>query len=168
MNVIRWISFFLIAMCNPAVAEETVQVAAAPTMAAAIEPTQFITEIKPNPKAQYYMFFYTASWCSPCRAVMPKIIAEYPRMKANDYMEIIVISFDDDVSAAQSYLSKSGAPFAALMNNSAEPSKLPGCVTDVCSIPHIVIVDAHGNFVYRGHALRYKEWKSRTARDEKH
>ena len=57
MNVIRWISLFIIAMFNPAVAEETVQVAAAPTMAAAIEQTQFITEIKPNPKAQYYMFF---------------------------------------------------------------------------------------------------------------
>ena len=166
MNLVRLIILFFMVAGIPAIAEEsTLSVASSSSskMAAAIEQTNFITENKPNPKAQYYMFFYTASWCSPCRAVMPKIIAEYAKMKANDYMEIIVISFDDDEPSASAYLSKAGAPFAALMNSSAEPAKLPGCLTDVCSVPHIVVVDSEGKFIYRGHALRYEQWKSRTS-----
>ena len=152
--------------CACSMAQEPAQQAAPvlpSKMTAAIKQTQFITEHKPNPYARYYMFFYTASWCSPCRAVMPKIIAEYSRMMTNRYMEVIVVSFDDTPEEALAYLSKCQAPFAAVMNNSAEPAKMPGCLTDVCSVPHIVVVSANGDFVYRGHALRFAEWQQRTA-----
>ena len=165
MIFIRHIALLLLSTCGICTATETEQPAAAEaplTMDAAIEKVQFITEKKPTPNAKYYMFFYTASWCSPCRAVMPKIIDEYAKMMADEYMEVIIISFDDTVEEALAYLQKCNSPFAAVMNNSAEPGKMPGCLTDVCSVPHIVVVDSTGKFIYRGHALRYSEWKKRT------
>ena len=166
MNYIRFIALLLlstVSLCTAAEAEQPAAAEAPLTMDAALEKVQFITEKKPNPHAKYYMFFYTASWCSPCRAVMPKIIDEYAKMMANEYMEVIIVSFDDTVEEALAYLEKCHSPFAAVMNNSEEPGKMPGCLTDVCSVPHIVVVDATGKFIYRGHALRYSEWQQRTA-----
>lgn len=165
MNIIRFI-FLLLTSISVASAAQEPKLSPPPAqdspMATAIENTQFITEHKPNPRAQYYMFLYTGSWCSPCRAIMPKIVAEYSQMMTNRHMEVIVISFDDTPEAARAYLTKSNAPFAAVMNDSPEPAKLPGCRTDVYSIPHIVVVDSAGQFIYRGHALRYSEWKRHT------
>lgn len=137
--------------------------AVATPMSQAIEDTPFITPHKPNPHAQYYMYFFTASWCSPCRAVMPKIIAEYPSMMTNRHMEVILVSLDDSTEQALSYLSKCNAPFAAIMHSSLKELAFPGCPAEVNAIPHIIVVDNHGRFIYRGHALRYSEWKSRTA-----
>lgn len=137
--------------------------AVATPMAQAIENTPFITSHKPNPHAQYYMYFFTASWCSPCRAVMPKIIAEYPAMMTNRHLEVILVSLDDTTEQALSYLRKYNAPFAAIMHSSLKEISLPGCPVEVTSIPHIIVVDNHGRFIYRGHALRYTEWKSRTS-----
>lgn len=136
----------------------------APTpMAHAIENTPFITTHKPNPRADYYLYFFTASWCSPCRAVTPKIIAEYPAMMTNRHLEVILVSLDDTPEQALAYLRKYNAPFAAIMHSSLKDVALPGCPSEITAIPHIIVVDAHGNFIYRGHALRYSEWKERTA-----
>ena len=132
-------------------------------IAAAIEKTPFITAHKPNPAASYYMYFFTASWCSPCRAVTPKIIAEYPAMMTNRHLELILVSLDDTPEKALDYLRKYNAPFAAVMLTSLKQFPLPGCPSDMDVIPHIIVVDAHGNFIYRGHALRFAEWKERTA-----
>ncbi len=132
-------------------------------LAQAIENAPFITSHKPNPAASYYMYFFTASWCSPCRAVTPKIIAEYPAMMTGRHMEVILVSLDDTPEKALAYLSKYNAPFAAVMLTSLKQFPLPGCPSDMDVIPHIIVVDAHGNFIYRGHALRFAEWKERTA-----
>ena len=137
---------------------------AAPTpLAQAIQNTPFLTAHKPDTQAQYYMYFFTDSWCAPCRAVTPKIVEEYASMIADHYMEVILVSFDDTAEQALAYLSKYNAPFAAILFSSLPANPLPGCPADANAIPHIVVVDAHGNFIYRGHALRYSEWKERTA-----
>ena len=141
--------------------------AAQSTMAHAIENTPFITTHKPNPRADYYMYFFTASWCSPCRAVTPKIIAEYPAMMTNRHLEVILVSLDDTPEQALAYLNKYNAPFAAIMLPTLKKFPLPGCPSDMGVVPHIIVVDAHGNFIYRGHALRYSEWRSRTSPSNK-
>ena len=131
-------------------------------MSIAIKRTQFVTEHKPNPAAKYYMYLFTASWCSPCRALMPKIIEEYPKMMVGRHMEIILVSFDDTEDEALTYLRKYDAPFATVMYNVEPPHSLPGLPPDVNAIPHIIVVDSAGKFIYRGHGLRYSEWKQRT------
>lgn len=165
MNMLRTLFAGLLALGSFSVSG---QVAAPPPtestpLSVAIENTPFITEHKPNPHARYYMYFFTASWCSPCRAVTPKIIAEYPAMMRNRHMELILVSFDDTPEQALAYLRKYHAPFAVIMYTSLQELALPGCPADVNAIPHIVVVDNHGRLIYRGHALRYAEWKDRTS-----
>lgn len=168
MKLFSSVVAFMLAIGSIGAQEAAVQSVAPPTsLAQAIDNTPFITEHKPDSQAQYYMYFFTASWCAPCRAVTPKIVAEYASMISNHYMEVILVSFDDTEEQARAYLRKYEAPFAAILFSSLPSHPLPGCPPDVNAIPHIIVVDSHGNFIYRGHALRYSEWKSRTTPSEK-
>ena len=128
-------------------------------MAAAIKQTTFVTNAKPCTEAKYYMYLASASWCGPCRAVTPKLVQEYPNMMANKDVEVILLSCDRTPEAAKKYLEHYKAPFAGVMYGSPEALKLPGCPTDIHGIPHIVVVDAYGKMLYRGHGLRFADWK---------
>lgn len=153
----------MLSCCAVAPAQENAPAAAtapASAMAKAIEQTNFITAHKPSTEAKYYMFLCSASWCSPCRYVMPKIVKEYPNMMANKDVEIILLGLDRSPEFTRKYLEKYNAPFAALQYKSDEGLKLPGFPRDIMGIPHIVVVDAEGKLLYRGHAMRYADWKT--------
>lgn len=159
----KTINLFLAMMSSIGIATaQEPSVATAPAsspMATAIEQTTFVTDVKPSTEAKYYMFLASASWCGPCRAVTPKLVQEYPNMMANKDVEVILLSCDRDAAAAKKYLEHYKAPFSAVMYGSPEALKLPGCPTDIHGIPHIVVVDAHGKLLYRGHGLRFADWK---------
>lgn len=148
---------------EPAAPQASIVRDAESPMSLAIARTCFITEHKPNPNAKYYMYLFTASWCSPCRALMPKIVSEYPNMIKDNQMEVILVSFDDTAEAALDHLRKFSAPFSLLLYNTEASSGMPGLPPGVDAIPHIIVVDSSGNFIYRGHGLRYAEWQKRTA-----
>ena len=128
-------------------------------MAQAIARTTFVTDVKPSTEAKYYMYVCSASWCGPCRMVMPRLVAEYPNMMANKDVEVILLSCDRTPEAARDYMKHYNAPFATLMYTSPEAAAMPGFPNDIVGIPHIVVVDAYGRLLYRGHGLRYKDWK---------
>lgn len=159
------LNFFLAVLTCAAVtsAQEPVAVTA-PTastpMAKAIESTTFLTDKKPDTGAKYYMYLASASWCGPCRRVTPNLVKEYPNMMANKDVEVILLSCDRTPEAAREYLKHYDAPFSALMYKSDEARGLPGYPKDIIGIPHIVVVDAHGKMLYRGHGLRFADWKT--------
>ena len=161
----KLLNFFLAVLTCAAVtsAQEPVAVtapAAATPMAQAIESTTFLTDKKPDTGAKYYMFLASASWCGPCRAVTPRLVQEYPNMMADKDVEVILISCDRTKEKAVEYLAHYNAPFAAVMYGSPEAKALPGCPQDIYGIPHIVVVDANGKMLYRGHGMRFADWKT--------
>lgn len=133
--------------------------AAATPMAQAIAQTDFVSGNKPSTEAKYYMFIASASWCGPCRAVMPGLVKEYPNMMANKDVEVILLSCDNSPQKAIEYLAHYNAPFAVVMYGSPAAQALPGYPKDIHGIPHIVVVDADGKLLYRGHGRRYADWK---------
>lgn len=160
----KLLNFFLAVLTCAAVtsAQEPAAVtapAAVTPMAKAIESTTFLTAKKPDTGAKYYMFLASASWCLPCRMVTPRLVKEYPNMMANKDVEVILLSCDHTPQQAIEYLAHYDAPFAAVMCDSPEAKALPGCPQDIRGIPHIVVVDANGKMLYRGHGLRFADWK---------
>lgn len=145
---------------QPAATPEPAKPAAPSPMALAIEKTAFLTNKKPSVTARYYMYLASAKWCGPCRRVMPALLAEYPNMIADDSLDIIFLSCDRTPDDARKYMEQYKMPFAGVMYGSAEAAQLPGCPTDIRGIPHIIVVDAAGNLIYRGHGLRFVEWKA--------
>ncbi|MBQ4593087.1 MAG: redoxin domain-containing protein [Akkermansia sp.] len=138
---------------------QPVWAAPAASVSEAIEQTDFVTDHKPNVAAKHYMYIYSASWCTPCRAVMPKIVAAYPEMMTNRELEIILVSCDETPEEAKKYLAHYHAPFAAVMYDSPAAHKLPGCAHDIRSIPTMIIVNARGEELFRGSGRLFANWR---------
>jgi len=51
---------------------------------------------------KYYVFYYTASWCPPCRQFTPRLVEFYNKNK-NDNFEIILVSSDREANAQLDY-----------------------------------------------------------------
>lgn len=111
----------------------------------------------PATDAKYYIYLESASWCSPCRKEMPKIVKAYDEMKANG-VEVILVARDTTAEAAQKYLSTFKASFPGVFN--VADDFLPG-FTSADYYPHAVIVDAQGNVVADDNGSIVLEWKSR-------
>ena len=97
---------------------------------------------KPNLKAKYYIYLISASWCGPCQALMPKIVEAYPDMKKKG-VEILLISADNSLDAAQKYAKSHDCQFPAVWQGDPKVKSLPG-LTGGPGIPWAVFVDAKG------------------------
>lgn len=110
-----------------------------------------------NAKAKYYAYLSSASWCGPCRAVMPDIVKEYRKMKKAG-VEIILICADRTEKDAKAYVKKYRMKFPYVMSNDPGVSDLPG-FRDPGGIPNVTIVDAGGNVIKSGHGSILLQWE---------
>ena len=121
----------------------------------------FFTESKPSPTATHYFFLESASWCGPCKAVMPKIVEQYPKMKEAG-VELVLIASEAE-PAAKKYLEGYKAEFAGIMPGNT--TGLPGYVKGN-GIPNMCLVDAEGNTVTNGHGRMVLQWRQLTNQPE--
>ena len=91
-----------------------------------------------------FAFYYSASWCAPCRQFTPWLIQFYRQFEAdNPQFEIVFISDDRSAEEMQKYMQDDGMPWPALeySRKSSEPDLMqylgPG-------IPCLVLVDGAG------------------------
>lgn len=116
-----------------------------------------LSELKPvcgsfNPQAEYFIYVYSASWCGPCRAVMPRIVRLYKDTLSRDKrIEIILIDLDRTEEAAKAYVAHYDADFFTVMGRTPVVDKLPGAY-QVRGIPHCIAVDKNGKRIFSGHA----------------
>lgn len=134
-----------------------------PELKAALEGCNFYNGVTPNPQARYFVLLESASWCGPCKAVMPQVVAAYPAMKEGD-VEVILLNKDKTPEAAQKYVDDYKMEFPAVMV--AGMPKIPGHVSGP-GIPFMTIIDAEGNTVQSGHGQMSLQWKQLTENYEK-
>ncbi len=120
---------------------------------------------QPNTEARYYIYLYSASWCPPCRAEMPKIVADYAEMKEKG-VEIVLLGCDRTREKAEAYLKNFKAPFAGIMVE--EGGNLPGFVRPD-GIPYAVIVKNTGEVLVSNYASGSRgviaHWREYIAKD---
>lgn len=126
-------------------------------VAAAMKDVKFINA-KASKKADYYIYLHSASWCGPCKAIMPQIAKEYKKMKRAG-VEVILMGHDKDEKGVKDYIKHYKVKMPALVSTSPEAKAMPGNPAQVGGIPHAVVVDKDGNIIRQGHGALVLEWK---------
>ena len=129
---------------------------------AALSKLKYLTKKKPDLKADYYIFLKSASWCGPCRMVMPKIAKEYRKLRRGK-VELVLIACEPP-DKAKEYLEHYKAKFAGTAQ--IQSDTLPGVSFSSGGIPSMCLVDAQGNKLYDGHGSQVLEWKDLIKEDQ--
>ncbi|WJX87605.1 protein-disulfide reductase [Trifolium repens] len=90
-------------------------------------------------------FYFSASWCGPCRRFTPKLVEVYNKLSPNGDFEVIFVSADKDDEAFKSYFSK--MPWLAIPFSDTETRKHLNELFHVNDIPHLTLFDENGNVV---------------------
>jgi nucleoredoxin len=95
-------------------------------------------------QTKYFAFYYSASWCGPCRAFTPDLVKWYKlHKKDNPQFELIFVSDDRSEKDMAAYMKTDAMPWPALEFAKKSASK---ALTHYCGpgIPCLVLVDDTG------------------------
>lgn len=101
-------------------------------------------------KGKVVLYEFWATWCEPCRAEMPKLIALQAKLKARGF-ELVTISADEpeQQNAAEKLLVQSGAPMPAYRRQAADDDKFINAIDPRWSgaLPALFLYDRNGRKV---------------------
>ena len=123
----------------------------------ALEKADYLTKDRPNTKARYYLFLYSASWCGPCRREMPHVVRTYRKIRQSDDVELVLFSSDKTEEAAKAWAKEERMKFPIIKPKKGNgiPGYAPGG-----TIPRLGIVDHAGKIVVTGHPAKlFKYWR---------
>jgi len=93
-------------------------------------------------KGKVVLIDFWATWCGPCRRVMPDLVETYNQYHDQGF-EIIGISLDKDKSQLEKYMQDTGITWRQYFDGFVWNNKIAGRF-GVRGIPHIVLVDKNG------------------------
>jgi thiol-disulfide isomerase/thioredoxin len=96
---------------------------------------------------EFYVLYYSASWCPPCRAAAPDTVKKFMASIAdNPKVEFIHVSADSSEDDAETWAAEEGFPWLTVVPDDVKRSDLMEFKTKN-SVPHYVMVDSSGNLV---------------------
>ena len=67
-------------------------------------------------KKKYIVFYYSASWCGPCKKFSPQLVEFYKKSKKENF-ELVLVSSDRSEKAMYAYMKSAGMTFPAVNFN---------------------------------------------------
>lgn len=95
-------------------------------------------------KGKYMLVDFWASWCGPCKAEIPNIIAVYEKYKGDDFDVLSVAVWDEpeDTKAA-------AVEHGVVWNQIINADKIPTDIYGIEGIPHIMLIGPDGTILKR-------------------
>ena len=111
---------------------------------------KFLVNGRVKQRAKIYLCLFSASWCGPRRAEMPRIAKTYAEtLKDDPDIELIHFSCDRDDSKAMAWAKEHDVKFPVVKPKGGNPLDL-----HARGIPHLFIVKADGTLLEEGHPMR--------------
>lgn len=126
-------------------------------VAKALEEAGYFTETEARPKAKFYIFICSASWCGPCRALMPKVVEEYEtKMKKNKNVSMVLLGYDSDDESARKYIEHYETDMPGVLSKKVQLENRP----EIPGIPWYFILNAKGDLVSVGAGSKVLDWEA--------
>jgi nucleoredoxin len=95
---------------------------------------------------KYFAFYYSASWCPPCRAFTPKLVDFYNSFKPqHPDFELIFVNHDNSAADMAAYMRTDAMPWPAARFEDIDGSNANKYCGD--GIPDLVLVDTSGKIL---------------------
>ena len=94
---------------------------------------------------KYYLFYYTASWCPPCRAFTPTLVDWYEKNK-NDNFELVLITADREEPAMLGYAKEKKMPWPQVAFGKSMQFQTKHA-HGVRGIPSLIVCDLEGKIL---------------------
>jgi cytochrome oxidase Cu insertion factor (SCO1/SenC/PrrC family) len=88
--------------------------------------------------------YFSASWCPPCRAFTPQLVAAYNQLQTEGKpFEVVLVTSDKDEASMKAYMKRHDMPWLAIPFGEKQIDALKKKYS-VAGIPMLVVVDATG------------------------
>lgn len=92
---------------------------------------------------KYYLFYYSASWCGPCRSFTPELVRYYKQLKGRDAsLATVLVPSDKTRDAEVAYLKDHRMPWPGVDLDKSPVRAVPDNTYGY--IPSMVLTDADG------------------------
>ncbi len=97
-------------------------------------------------KGKMVAFYFSASWCPPCKAFTPVLVKFYRDVAKKSPMELVFVSSDKTPDAMEAYMKKSSMPWLAIPYDDQARGALKKDLK-VNGIPRLIVFDAQGKML---------------------
>ncbi len=110
-----------------------------------------------RPEPEFYVLYYGAYWCGPCRRFSPSLVKTYHQLKteAGDRFEVIFVSSDQDGAGQITYAKEVGMPWPVVRFPDAQRIRIFE-QWRARGIPSVVVVNRDGDALF--HSYRGDEY----------
>lgn len=107
-----------------------------------------------GPEPEFYLIYFSAHWCGPCRRFTPGLIDQYKKLKQGPdaaRFELIFVSHDNDAAEQQNYITSQAMPWPAVKFPALGRVRVlekwagPG-------IPCLVVVNRDGDLLFHSYS----------------